>query len=60
MEMFKNVKSHGKWKYTVTKITFWPNIKYDILGNILTHMERASWVLKGLGISSFYHGKVME
>ena len=32
MEIFKNVKSHGKWKYT---------IKNDIPRDILIHMQQA-------------------
>ena len=38
VEIFKNVKSHGKWKYTTKKRKkekkkkkkmYWPNIKWD-------------------------------
>ena len=25
----KNVKNHGKGKYAITKVTFWPNIEHD-------------------------------
>ena len=35
MGIFKNVKSRGKWKYTT--VTFLPNAKRDIPGNILMH-----------------------
>ena len=49
--MYENVKSHRKYK-----IIFWPNIKCDIPGNILVHMQWAclcahGWVLKDHGIS---------
>ena len=67
IKIFQNVKSHGKWKYTI-KMTFWPNAKCDIHGNILIASDAhamdpfcaQSWVLKGYGISVFYHRKVME
>ena len=56
MEIFKNVNSHREWKYTI-KMAFWPNIKCDILGNILMHM----WQTLGMHkVGYFYHGKAME
>ena len=59
IEIFKNVKSHGKWKFTITKMTFWPNIKCNIRGNTLNAhatglLLAQGWVLKGHGISLFY------
>ena len=65
MEIFRNVISHGKWKYTIRKKTLWPNIKCDIPGNILMHTRRARCMrkveyLKGHGFFIFCHGKVME
>ena len=41
MEIFKNVKNRGKWKFTIKKMTFWPNIKCNVPGNIMMHMGRA-------------------
>ena len=66
----KNQKNHQpckKWKYTITKMTFWPNIRSDIPDNILMYHVHATsplsvqgWALKGYGISLVYHGKVLE
>ena len=36
-EIFIISKSHEKWKYTVAKMTFWPNTKCDIPGDILMY-----------------------
>ena len=46
-------------------MTFWPNAKCDIPGNILIHTCQTffcakGWVLKGHGISWKSHGKIME
>ena len=41
MEIFRYVISHGKRKYTIIKMIFWPNIKRDIPGNFLMLMWRA-------------------
>ena len=54
-----------KWKYTITKMIFWPKIKCDVLGNILMHTQPGQlcaqgWVVKGHGKSLIYRGKVME
>ena len=69
MENLLKCQSHGKWKYTITKMTFLPNIKCDIPSNILMLTDGSvpvgplhgqGWVLKDHGISLYYHGKVME
>ena len=46
MEIFKNAKSHGKWKDTITNMTCQPNIKCDVPGNTLIHMQQVHGLCK--------------
>ena len=61
----KSWKSHGKWKYTTTKITFWPNIKCHFPCNILMHTDAPIicarlGTIKGPGNFHILYGKIME
>ena len=60
MEIFKNVKSYGKLKYTITKMTFWPNIKCDIPGNILMHTHDGPIAFARLGTKRSYNFHILS